>query len=145
MTVVAIFGICLSLGLLMYLAYRGINVLPLAPIMALVAVLFSGGTAPQLLATYTQPFMLELGKYLAKFFPLSMLGALFGKAMDDSGSAKVIAHKIAAWAGTSQAIRAAVQAQVGSLSRKVFAIVNYENFTLWPEAMDTPTRTWCVT
>jgi propionate CoA-transferase len=35
-----------------------------------------------------------------------------------------------------EAIRAAVEARVGSLQRKVFAIVNYENFTLWPEAVD---------
>ena len=110
MTALAIFGICLSLGLLMFLAYRGINVLLLAPIMALVAVLFSGGTTPLLLGTYTQVFMAELGKYLGKFFPLFMLGALFGKVMDDSGSARVIAHQIAAWAGKSQAIMAIVLA-----------------------------------
>jgi len=110
MTAVAIFGICLSLGLLMYLAYRGINVLLLAPIMAMVAVVFSGGTMPLVLGTYTQVFMAELGKYLAKFFPLFMLGALFGKVMDDSGSAKVIAHQIARWAGKKQAILAIVLA-----------------------------------
>jgi H+/gluconate symporter-like permease len=110
MTAVAIVGICLSLGLLMFLAYRGINVLLLAPIMAMVAVLFSGGTMPLLLGTYTQVFMGELGKYLAKFFPLFMLGALFGKVMDDSGSAKVIAHQIARWAGQKRAILAIVLA-----------------------------------
>ena len=110
MTAVAIFGICLSLGLLMFLAYRGINVLLLAPIMAMLAVFFSGGTTPQLLGTYTQLFMVELGKYLGKFFPLFMLGALFGKVMDDSGSARVIAHKIAHWAGKKRAILAIVLA-----------------------------------
>jgi H+/gluconate symporter-like permease len=110
LTAVAIFGICLSLGLLMFLAYRGINVLLLAPIMALVAVLFNGGTGPQLLGTYTQVFMTELGKYLGKFFPLFMLGALFGKVMDDSGSAKVIAQQIARWAGKKQALLAIVLA-----------------------------------
>ena len=110
MTAVAIFGICLSLGLLMYLAYRGINVLLLAPIMAMLAVVFSGATTPVLLGTYTQVFMSELGKYLGKFFPLFMLGALFGKVMDDSGSAKVIAQQIARWAGASRAILAIVLA-----------------------------------
>jgi H+/gluconate symporter-like permease len=110
MTALAISGICLSLGLLMFLAYRGINVLLLAPIMAMVAVLFSGGTTPLLMGTYTQVFMSELGKYLAKFFPLFMLGALFGKVMDDSGAARVIAHKIASWAGKKQAILAIVLA-----------------------------------
>jgi len=110
MTAVAIFGICLSLGLLMFLAYRGINVLLLAPIMAMVAVLFSAGSPPLLLGTYTQVFMVELGKYLAKFFPLFMLGALFGKVMDDSGAARVIAHQIATWVGQKQAILAIVLA-----------------------------------
>jgi H+/gluconate symporter-like permease len=110
MTALAIFGICLSLALLMFLAYRGINVLLLAPIMAMLAVLFSGGTTPLLLGTYTQVFMVELGKYLAKFFPLFMLGALFGKVMDDSGSARVIAHKIGSWLGKRQAILAIVLA-----------------------------------
>ena len=33
-------------------------------------------------------------------------------------------------------IRAAVESRIGSLQRKVFAIVNYENFSLWPEAID---------
>jgi propionate CoA-transferase len=35
-----------------------------------------------------------------------------------------------------EAIRAAVEARIGTLGRKVFVIVNYENFTLWPEVMD---------
>ncbi|HWY73100.1 MAG TPA: acyl CoA:acetate/3-ketoacid CoA transferase [Burkholderiaceae bacterium] len=34
------------------------------------------------------------------------------------------------------AIRAAVEQRIGPLGRKVFAIVNYENFSLWPEAFD---------
>jgi H+/gluconate symporter-like permease len=110
MTALAIFGICLSLALLMFLAYRGVNVLLLAPIMATVAVLFTGGSTPLLLGTYTQVFMTELGKYLAKFFPLFMLGALFGKVMDDSGSARAIASQIATWVGEKQAILAIVLA-----------------------------------
>ena len=40
-----VMGIIISLGLLMYLAYRGINVLILAPLMALLAVLLSGAVA----------------------------------------------------------------------------------------------------
>ena len=46
----SIAGILLSLGLLMYLAYRGYSVLILAPLMALLAVLASPD-AP-LLASY---------------------------------------------------------------------------------------------
>ena len=102
-----VLGILLSLGLLMYLAYRGINVLVLAPIMALLAVLIGGG-ADVLLPTYTQIFMKELGGYLIRFFPLFMLGAIFGKLMDDSGSAKSIAHWIVARVGKEHAILAIV-------------------------------------
>ena len=102
-----VMGIIISLGLLMYLAYRGINVLILAPLMALLAVLLSGD-ATLLLPTYTQLFMKELGGYLIRFFPLFMLGAIFGKLMDDSGSAKAIAHWIVSKVGKAHAITAIV-------------------------------------
>ena len=101
-----VFGIVLSLVLLMYLAYRGINVLILAPLLSLLAVLIGGG-AP-LLATYTQVFMVSLGGYLIKYFPLFLLGAIFGKLMDDSGSAKAIAHFIVQKLGQGQAVLAIV-------------------------------------
>jgi len=102
-----VLGILISLGLLMYLAYRGINVLVLAPLMALLAVLIGVG-ADVLLPTYTQVFMKELGNYLLRFFPLFMLGAIFGKLMDDSGSAKTIAHWIVTKVGRERAILAIV-------------------------------------
>ena len=35
-----------------------------------------------------------------------------------------------------EAIRAAVEQRVGSLDRKVFAIVNYQNFALWPDVIE---------
>lgn len=87
----AISGIVISLVLLMYFAYRGISVLVLAPALALLAVLLSGESGT-LLGTYTQVFMQSLGNYMVKYFPLFMLGAIFGKLMDDSGSARAIAH-----------------------------------------------------
>ncbi len=103
-----VIGIIVSLGLLMYLAYRGINVLVLAPIMALLAMLIGGGGFDALLPTYTQIFMKELGGYLIRFFPLFMLGAIFGKLMDDSGSARSIAHWIVTKVGKDRAIVAIV-------------------------------------
>ena len=106
---VGIVGIVVSLGLLIFLAYRGANVILVAPICAGVALLFSWGEAP-LLATYTQTFMPALGNYLAKFFPLFMLGAIFGKLMDDSGCARAIAHQIVQWTGKKRAILAIVLA-----------------------------------
>jgi len=99
-------GIILSLVLLMYLAYRGINVLILAPMLSLLAVLMSGGLP--IMGTYTQVFMQALGKYIIQYFPLFLLGAIFGKLMADSGSARAIAEWIVARLGAGQAIVAIV-------------------------------------
>ena len=89
---IGLLGIILSLALLIVLAYRGINVIILAPLMALLATAFAGGLP--MLATYTQVFMPALGNYLITYFPLFLLGALFGKLMDDSGAARAIAYFI---------------------------------------------------
>ena len=81
-------GILVGLGLLIWLAFRGWSVLLLAPIAALVAALFS---REPLLAHWTQTFMGSAAGFLAQFFPLFLLGALFGKLMEDSGSVTAIA------------------------------------------------------
>jgi hypothetical protein len=81
--VISILGIVLSLGLLITLAYRGVSVLLLAPLTALLAVAFG---APELmLASYTQIFMVSLGGFVIAYFPLFLLGAVFGKLMEASG------------------------------------------------------------
>lgn len=84
-------GIVLSLILLMYLAYKGFSVIVLAPLLALFAVMWSG-MSHAVLGYYTQIFMTGLGGYVIKYFPLFLLGAIFGKLMDDSGSARTIAN-----------------------------------------------------
>ncbi|MFO1415148.1 MAG: GntP family permease [Burkholderiales bacterium] len=104
-----ILGILVSLGLLIGLAYRGWNVILIAPLCALVSVLFALGDVP-LLATYTQVYLPALGGYLVKFFPLFLLGAVFGKLMEDSGSARAIAHGIVAFTGRQRAMLAIVLA-----------------------------------
>ncbi len=101
-------GIALSLILLMYLAYRGVSVLILAPLLALLAAALSGGVP--ILATYTQVFMKALGGYVIKFFPLFLLGAIFGKLMEVSGSARSIAAWIVDRVGEKQAALAVVLA-----------------------------------
>ncbi|MDO5499421.1 MAG: GntP family permease, partial [Propionibacteriaceae bacterium] len=77
------------------------------PIMALVATLFAAGP---LLATYTQVFMPALGNYVVTYFPLFLLGAIFGKLMDDSGAARRIAYSIVDRIGSKRAILAIVLA-----------------------------------
>jgi len=102
-----VIGIIISLGLLIYLAYRGISVLILAPVLALFAVLFQGGST-HILANYTEVFMVNFAAYAKTYFPVFLLGAIFGKLMDDSGAAKSIAYAISTKLGKSKAILAVV-------------------------------------
>ena len=105
-----VIGIIISLGLLMYLAYRGWSVIILAPILALLAAafaIFDGGSV-HLLATYTESFMVNLANYVKNYFPIFLLGALFGKVMDDSGAAKSIAVFISEKIGKGKEIWAVV-------------------------------------
>jgi H+/gluconate symporter-like permease len=81
-------GILVGLGLLVWLAFRGWSVLLLAPAAALVAAAFGG---EPLLANWTQIFMGSAARFLAQFFPIFLLGAIFGKLMDDSRSVSAVA------------------------------------------------------
>src|SRR5271167_2587581 len=100
-------GIALGLVLLIALAFRSWSVLLLAPAAALVAALFSG---EPLLAHWTQTFMGSTARFLAQFFPLFLLGALFGKLMEDSGSVSSIANFMIDRLGQGHAILAVVLA-----------------------------------
>ncbi len=106
---ISLLGILLSLSLLMYLAYRGHSVILLAPILAMLAVVLSGESST-MLGIYTQIFMKGLGGYIVSFFPLFLLGAVFCKLMDDSGSALSIAEYLVAKLGSKQAMLAIVLA-----------------------------------
>lgn len=101
-----VIGIVISLALLMYLAYRGVSVLILAPVLACLAAFLGGGG--HLLATYTEVFMNSLGGYVRNYFPIFLLGAIFGKVMEDSGCAKAIAYFICEKLGKQRAILAVV-------------------------------------
>lgn len=96
-------SIVVSLFLLMYLAYRGITVLLLAPLMAALAVLLSGEAA-FLLPLYTNTFMASLGNYVIQFLPIFLLGALFGQLMADSGAAVTLSNWIVQKLGAKHAM-----------------------------------------
>ncbi len=100
-------GILLGLLLLLWLSFRGWSVLLLAPLAAMVAALFAG---EPLLAHWTQTFMGGAAGFFAQFFPIFMLGAIFGKLMDDSGSVSAIADYMTIRLGPPRAILAVVLA-----------------------------------
>ena len=102
-----LFGILLGLALLVWLAYRGWSILLLAPGAALIAAAFAGGP---ILAYWTQTFMDSGTRFVAQFFPLFLLGALFGKLMEDSGSVAAIADFMTKQLGPQRAILTVVLA-----------------------------------
>ena len=127
-----VIGILASLLLLMLLAYRNHSVIVIAPVCALLAVAVEGELP--LMATYTQIFMDSLGKFIIRYFPLFLLGAIFGKLMEETGSAASIAHWIVRWVGASRAILALVLTctvlTYGGVS--LFVVV----FTVFPLALE---------
>ena len=100
-------GILLALALLMWLAYKGWSILLVSPLAALVAAAISG---EPLLAHWTQTFMGGAARFFVQWFPMFLLGGLFGKLMDDSGSISSIARFLTERLGTRHTMFAVVLA-----------------------------------
>jgi H+/gluconate symporter-like permease len=100
-------GILIALGLLIFFAYRGWSVLLLSPAAALLA---AGLAGEPLLAHWTQTFMGSAARFILQFFPIFLLGALFGKLMEDSGSVTSIANFMTERLGPQRAVLAVVLA-----------------------------------
>ena len=100
-------GILVALGLLIWLAYLGWSVLLLAPA---AAVLAAGLAGEPLLAHWTQTFMGSAARFVMQFFPIFLLGALFGKLMEDSGSVTSIANFMTERLGPQRSVLAVVLA-----------------------------------
>ncbi len=136
-------AIIISLLLLMLFAYRGISVLILAPIMAAVAILLSGDMV-YMMPQYTETFMAALGGYILKFFPIFLLGALFGQLMVDSGAATSISNWIMQKLGHKRAILTVVIAcgilTYGGVSLFVVAFAIYPIAKSMFQAADIPKR-----
>lgn len=98
-----IFVIILSLILLVLIAYRGYSVILFAPVCALVAM---STCEFALLPGYTELFMVKAVMYVKAFFPVFLLGAVFGKVMEETGMAASIAKKVLAVMGRDKAILA---------------------------------------
>lgn len=136
-------AIIISLALLMFFAYRGISVLILAPIMAAIAILLSGDMM-YMMPQYTETFMSALGGYILKFFPIFLLGALFGQLMVDSGAASSISNWIMQKLGHKRAILTVVLAcgilTYGGVSLFVVAFAIYPIAKSMFQAADIPKR-----
>ncbi|MFZ4450761.1 GntP family permease [Salibacterium aidingense] len=95
------FGIILGLIVLMVLAYLGWSIIWVAPIAAGVVAL-SGGL--DLLEAYRDTYMGGFVDFAKEWFPVFMLGAVFGKLMEDTGMARSVAAALTKVIGTKRAV-----------------------------------------
>jgi H+/gluconate symporter-like permease len=90
----------------MYAAYKGFSVILFAPLTALLAVfLINPAWVP---AFFSGIFMEKMAGFVKLYFPVFLLGAIFGKVIELSGFAKSIAHLVIKVIGESKSMLAIV-------------------------------------
>nr|WP_298716781.1 GntP family permease [uncultured Steroidobacter sp.] len=94
--------VLLALILLMLAAYRGYSVILFAPLAALLAVLLTDPSAVP--AVFTGLFMERMVGFLKLYFPVFLLGAVFGKLIELSGFSQSIAAAVIRLVGQQRAI-----------------------------------------
>lgn len=91
-----------ALTLLMLAAYRGYSVILFAPIAALGAVLLTDPSA--VAPAFTGVFMDKMVGFIKLYFPVFLLGAVFGKLIELSGFSRSIVAAAIRLLGTKQAM-----------------------------------------
>lgn len=97
-----------ALVFLMFVAYRGHSVILFAPVASLGAVLLTDpGLVPPM---FTGLFMIKMADFVKNYFPVFLLGAVFGKVIELSGFSKSIVSSVTNLAGRERAILSIVLA-----------------------------------
>jgi H+/gluconate symporter-like permease len=91
-----------ALAFLMLAAYRGYSVILFAPIAALLAVLLTDPSA--VAPVFTGLFMEKMAGFVKLYFPVFLLGAIFGKLIEISGFARAIVSSSVVLLGREQAM-----------------------------------------
>jgi H+/gluconate symporter-like permease len=91
-----------SLSFLIFIAYKGYSVILFSIIAAMAATLF---TDPALVAPmFSNIFMVKMADFVKNYFPVFLLGALFGKMIEMSGFSKAIVAAVIKVLGSQMAI-----------------------------------------
>jgi H+/gluconate symporter-like permease len=90
-----------ALAFLMFAAYRGYSVILFAPVAALGAVLLTepGAVAP----VFSGIFMEKMVGFVKLYFPVFLLGAVFGKLVEMAGFSQAIVHAAIRYIGRTRA------------------------------------------
>ena len=95
-----------ALALLMLIAYRGYSVVLFAPVVALGAVFFFEPIA--VFPSYMALFMEKTSFFVKMYFPMFLLGAIFGKVIELSGFSKSIVSAVFKLVGVKHATLAII-------------------------------------
>ena len=111
----SIFGLLLGLLLLIVFTIRGMNILIAAPLCAALVAVSSGvPLMPPMAAdggaSFTVSYMTGFASFLRDWFIIFLLGAMFGKVMEDSGAADSVAYWVVQKLGMRHAALAVVLA-----------------------------------
>ena len=101
----SLIGIILGLILLMLLAYRGYSIIWVAPVCAVVVAVLGGYS---ILGPYIGDYMTGMANYVLQWFPAFFLGAVYGKVMDMTGSARSLGNVLVKLIGSRFAVLAVV-------------------------------------
>ncbi|MFA6412029.1 MAG: hypothetical protein WCW53_04975 [Syntrophales bacterium] len=101
----SVIGIFVGLATLVTLALRGWSIIIIAPIAAVIVLLFS---QVDLLKGLNESYMKGFASFAMKFFLLFLMGTIFGKVMEDSGAAKKIAAFILRLTGKTNELHVAM-------------------------------------
>lgn len=104
MEILSLAGIFVGLVLMIWLTYKGHSIIWVAPLSAFIVVLFALGAGlgegRTLLSAYTVDYMKGVGEYFIAWFPIFLLGAIYGKIMDMTGAARALADVIVKFVGS---------------------------------------------
>ena len=103
--IISLIGILMGLAVLILLAYKGHSIIWVAPVCAVIVAVLGG---INLLDAYLSDYMKGVADYVLSWFPAFFLGAVYGKIMDATGSARSLANKLVKLIGSRFALLAVV-------------------------------------
>ncbi len=105
LSAVSLCGIILGLCVLIFLAYKGHSIIWVAPVCAIIVAVMGG---LNILDAYLGDYIKGTADYIISWFPAFFLGAVYGKIMDMTGSARSLANKLVSLIGPKFAVAAVV-------------------------------------
>ena len=103
--VISLCGILIGLFVLIALAYKGHSIIWVAPVCAIIVAILGG---LNILDAYLGDYLSGTAGYVISWFPAFFLGAVYGKIMDRTGSARSLANKLVSLIGSRFAVLAVV-------------------------------------